>query len=246
MGKRVTKDNFVRSQFTFYRSFWDTAQLIREPEQRCQAYDVLCSYAITNRRPNMEELSNIVQMYFLAHQVILDKGREKAWNSYDAEEQTENKPKTNEKQTRYKRKTNQNQTENKPKTNQLLDIEKERDINNNKTEKEMSLEETSHASAFEIFWDAYPKHVDRARAEKAFARVDAPLKELLEGIEHHKAYNPGWQKNGGQYIPHGANWLEDARWKDRFDDIPVRDPNGKASCRYGESEKAAALLTLSE
>jgi hypothetical protein len=41
------------------------------------------------------------------------------------------------------------------------------------------------------------------------------LEVLLDAIEKHKQ-SAQWQKDGGQYIPHPATWLNQQRWEDEI------------------------------
>lgn len=69
---------------------------------------------------------------------------------------------------------------------------------------------------FEAFWSAYPKKTAKDDARKAFDKRkpdDAMLACMLEAIAT-QAASPGWQKNGGEFIPNPATWLNGARWQD--------------------------------
>lgn len=69
---------------------------------------------------------------------------------------------------------------------------------------------------FETFWAAYPSKVGKGAAEKAFAKVNPPqdlLRRMLEALEVQKA-SPRWVKDGGQYVPNPATWLNQTRWLD--------------------------------
>lgn len=69
---------------------------------------------------------------------------------------------------------------------------------------------------FEAFYSSYPKHRNRAAAEKAFQKL-APSPELLGQMMDAlswQAQQPDWQKNNGQYIPLPASWLNGRRWED--------------------------------
>lgn len=70
-------------------------------------------------------------------------------------------------------------------------------------------------AAFEEFWKAYPKKVGKGDARKAFEKVKAPLDTLLSAIETQKQ-SQQWQKDGGQYIPNPATWLNQGRWEDEL------------------------------
>lgn len=68
---------------------------------------------------------------------------------------------------------------------------------------------------FDRFWDAYPRKIDKADAEKAFRKVapdDQLLERMLAALERFKASDQ-WRKDGGQFIPHAATWLNKRRWE---------------------------------
>lgn len=71
---------------------------------------------------------------------------------------------------------------------------------------------------FESFWQAYPKKVGKPAALKAFrsAKVNGHLPELLTDIEA-KAQSDAWVKDGGQFIPNPATYLNQRRWEDQID-----------------------------
>lgn len=69
---------------------------------------------------------------------------------------------------------------------------------------------------FQKFYDAYPRHVGRAAALKSFARInpdDFLLEKMLGAVSVQKT-TPQWTKDGGQFIPHPATWLNQRRWED--------------------------------
>ena len=70
-------------------------------------------------------------------------------------------------------------------------------------------------SGFAEFWQRYPKKVGRPAALKAFrsAKLNGHLPEVLADIES-KANSPGWTKDGGQFIPNPATYLNQRRWED--------------------------------
>lgn len=69
---------------------------------------------------------------------------------------------------------------------------------------------------FAAFWDAYPKRVAKKDARKAWfdiAPTDAQVVLMIAALEWQRE-QPGWLKDGGQYIPYPAGWLRDERWTD--------------------------------
>lgn len=70
---------------------------------------------------------------------------------------------------------------------------------------------------FDEFWNAYPRKVAKVAAEKAFnkLKVDEPLlNKMLTAIEQ-QSKSAQWKKDDGQFIPHPATWLNQARWEDK-------------------------------
>lgn len=66
---------------------------------------------------------------------------------------------------------------------------------------------------FAEFYAAYPRKEARVKAAKAFAKVTAPLADLLSALEWQRRLE-GWRKEGGKFVPLPASWLNDERWKD--------------------------------
>lgn len=95
---------------------------------------------------------------------------------------------------------------------------------NNKVSKDKSLDTKKEREAdFEIFWKAYPKKKGKQDALKAFLKVKVPLVTLLTSLEKQKR-SADWQKDGGQYVPYPATWLNGARWEDEIDNIFPNTP----------------------
>jgi hypothetical protein len=78
-------------------------------------------------------------------------------------------------------------------------------------------------SNFQKFWSAYPRKVGKDAAAKAFGKRrvdDALLVAILAALEQQKI-SKQWQRDGGQYIPHPATWLNQGRWQDEAAVAPV-------------------------
>lgn len=75
---------------------------------------------------------------------------------------------------------------------------------------------TSSHPLFAKFWEAYPRKVAKPRAVKAFAKLnpdEALVAVMLLAIAQ-QTKSEDWLKQGGQFIPHPASWLNDKRWED--------------------------------
>jgi hypothetical protein len=68
---------------------------------------------------------------------------------------------------------------------------------------------------FVAFWNAYPKKVGKKAAFLAWGRAkDKPaLDAILKAVEAQKQ-SADWRKDGGQFIPNPATWLNQGRWDD--------------------------------
>lgn len=69
---------------------------------------------------------------------------------------------------------------------------------------------------FERFWAAYPKKRSKGAARKAWDKLHADstmLATILQAIQRAKQ-SEDWQKDGGQYIPYPATWLNAEGWED--------------------------------
>ena len=71
--------------------------------------------------------------------------------------------------------------------------------------------------AFRQFWTAYPKKKAIADAEKAWVKNGcAPkLPIILTALRTLKTSHD-WMRNGGQFIPHPASWLNARGWEDEL------------------------------
>jgi len=88
-------------------------------------------------------------------------------------------------------------------------------------EKEKELEQ----DLFERFWAVYPRKVGKKDAVKAWNKLkpdEALTNQIIEGVERWKL-STQWTKDGGQYIPYPATFLNGERWKDECD-ITVAKP----------------------
>lgn len=71
-------------------------------------------------------------------------------------------------------------------------------------------------AGFDDFWRAYPHKVGKRDAVAAFAKAldsGATLERMIAAVQR-QAASPRWTKDGGQFIPHPATWLNGQRWED--------------------------------
>lgn len=82
--------------------------------------------------------------------------------------------------------------------------------------------------SFERFWSAYPKKTAKQNAVKAWEKLKPDEKltaRILTSLEQQKK-SAQWTKDGGQYIPYPATWLNGKRWEDETTEV---NSNGKNS-----------------
>lgn len=75
---------------------------------------------------------------------------------------------------------------------------------------------------FETFWKAYPKKIGKGAAEKAWKKissVEAIFEKALRAVAI-QSRSDQWLKEGGQFVPHPATWLNQRRWED---EVGVRE-----------------------
>ena len=67
--------------------------------------------------------------------------------------------------------------------------------------------------AFESFWKAYPKHIGKGEAYKAWKQgnCEAKAEFILTAVGAQMAY---FQAQGPKYTPNPATWLNQKRWDD--------------------------------
>lgn len=74
------------------------------------------------------------------------------------------------------------------------------------------------AEPFRLFWQGYPRKVSKTEAEKAYRKLkpDAALQATLLAAVALQAKSQEWTKDGGQFVPHAATWLNQRRWEDQL------------------------------
>ncbi|WP_428827683.1 helix-turn-helix domain-containing protein [Azonexus sp. IMCC34842] len=69
---------------------------------------------------------------------------------------------------------------------------------------------------FATFWEHYPKKVAKPQALKGWKKIKPAgqvLADLMASLDKQKV-SADWLKDGGQFIPHPASWLNGRRWED--------------------------------
>ena len=75
-----------------------------------------------------------------------------------------------------------------------------------------------YGEVFSAFWNAYPNKKDTGKAAKAWDKLTVD-EELLGKIQHGLAaakVSRDWVKNGGEFIPYPASWLNARGWESEY------------------------------
>ena len=204
-----------RTQYTFYESFYKAAKRIKDPTARAEVYDAICEYALYGNEPDIDVLSEMAAIAFELIKPNLDASRKKAESGKlgGRKKQSESNPEANGSKTEAKRKQNeasekQEQTESKKENKKEKEGENKIEIENKK--------KSYDADGFAAFWAAYPKKAGKADALKAWNKLapDVVLQEQMGKALEVQKQSQQWRKDGGQYIPMPATWLNGRRWED--------------------------------
>ena len=98
---------------------------------------------------------------------------------------------------------------------------------------------------FAQFWAVYPKKRDKAKAAKAFANLqpdETLLAEILTALDW-QTKTPEWSKDGGQFVPYPATYLNGRRWEDESpqNDAPARSDTPKLRWITNENGQREAV-----
>jgi len=68
---------------------------------------------------------------------------------------------------------------------------------------------------FDTFWREYPRKVGKGDARKKFAKAltKTSFDNIMAALQRVKE-SAQWTKDGGQFVPHPATWLNQERWDD--------------------------------
>lgn len=77
-------------------------------------------------------------------------------------------------------------------------------------------------ASFDAFWNSYPKKVSKVTAKKAWDKIkpDEALTDVIVKSVEAFAQTEGWRKDGGQFVPYPATFLNQKRWEDQAPALP--------------------------
>lgn len=98
----------------------------------------------------------------------------------------------------------------------LVSIEGKQVLNSASTEKPLC--KSDPLEGFDQFWKLYPNKKGRKDAIKAWTKLnpDDHLRQTLITALGKQRVSRDWTKDGGQFIPMAATWLNGERWEDEL------------------------------
>lgn len=97
-------------------------------------------------------------------------------------------------------------------TNVPLTVTETVNINRNRNRKP-DAQKTALDDDFDVFWQAYPNKTGKGAALKAWVKAKAVLQDVLDALRW-QVCSEQWTKDGGQFIPNPATYLNQQRWQD--------------------------------
>ncbi|MEE3504865.1 DUF1376 domain-containing protein [Pseudomonas sp. 10C3] len=101
------------------------------------------------------------------------------------------------------------------------DTDTDTDTDKNKTPLPPEGDGQETEGLFASFWKLYPRKQDKAKAQKAWARLkvtDDLFNLIAKGLSA-QAVSADWLKEGGKYVPMPTTWINGKRWEDEVKSI---------------------------
>lgn len=177
----------------------EAGNAVKRGETQCNARNAIETYAtaLDEKEESVEAVLDAMQGRVLDGAILI--GWEKR------------QPKREDSSTARVKKYRETQC-NAEKRNVTLDKDKD-------TDKNKDLNPSVTDISFGQFWEAYPKKRGKGAAERAWKKIRKPtelLPEILGAIASQKNADQ-WTRDGGQYIPNPATWLNERRWEDELE-----------------------------
>lgn len=93
------------------------------------------------------------------------------------------------------------------------------------------------ADGFEAFWQVFPRRVAKIAARKAWLKLNpspALVAKIVDAVIDQCSW-PTWTKDGGEYVPYPATWINRGQWDDEPPPMCARRASrvlGMTSCDH--------------
>ena len=84
------------------------------------------------------------------------------------------------------------------------------------SEKPIVQDKQYYTAQFIAFWEMYPRKKSKGDAVKAFGKVKPSEYQAVRAGLEAAIQSPEWKKNGGEFIPYPASWLNSRGWEDEM------------------------------
>ncbi len=107
-----------------------------------------------------------------------------------------------------------------------------------KGEKKKGAQASPSQNGFDLFWKAYPKKKAKPKAIRAWGKIKpSEVPAILASIEAHKRTDQ-WMKDGKQFVPHPATFLNERRWEDEMPEVIEKGGTHGTSSASGNNGRA--------
>ena len=211
-----------RKQFTFYRSFYDSAQKVRDPMDRLHLYEAVMGFALDGVEP--VGLADWPDSVFISIRPNLEASIAKAKAGAKGKRGPANAAKNNK-----------GEKEN--------EIEKEDEIEKeNEIEIEYEIEnECFEAPSFTEFWKLYPVKVGKKDAQAVWDTEIFDPEAVMKGLRKWVRCNQ-WVQDKSQFVPRAAKFLSRGDYRE---DPPGYLPTGGTG-ELGQAELEAIAKLMAE
>lgn len=99
---------------------------------------------------------------------------------------------------------------------------------------------------FDDFWTAFPRHVGKKAARKAWDHINpqnGQSESIIEAVELQKRHN--WRGKDPQFIPHASTWLNGERWEDDIEQTEQNESREQAKTRRNAEAAREAVEFMS-
>lgn len=216
-----------RATLKFFRSYYEAAKMLESKEEQADYLMSILGYGFDGEEPNVSGAAGA--LFMLARPNIDTSNKRSDAGSIGG--------KASGKQTASKPQANRKQTASKP---QPEEGSRKKEVGSKEytpQSPQMGAKQT-RMQAFDKFWALYPKKKSIGRAKTAWEKLN-PSAETIRAIMEKLPLliaSDEWKKDGGQYIPYPATWLNAEGWNDEVSTSTTQATGGYT---LGDSELSA-------
>lgn len=207
-----------------YGIFWAIVEMLREEEDFELQADYECiAFALQTDAELVQSIICNFDLFVLHDFAFFSASLKERMNQRKNKENRISEVRRKAAQTRW---NNANAMQNN--ANAMQSNAKERKGKENKGKNKPPVSPIIGDDKFDVFWKAYPNRKGKQAALKSWKKMKPDLQVCLAAIERQKKTEQ-WRRDGGQYIPHPATWLNQGRWDDELPEVNKIDwdgPNG--------------------